>query len=66
MKTLQANQLAFSGVDRTLAGDYVENIAFAGPGSYVAPNMNTYNSANGYFKVCASWVMKVARANKIT
>ena len=53
-------QLIDTGVKRTLAGDYVRNAAFAEPGTYTNPNMNTFNSANGYFKICASYAMRIS------
>jgi hypothetical protein len=65
MAKLFADQLAFSGVRRTLGEDYQKNIAFAGPGNYYNPNMSTYNSANGYYKICATWAMKIARAKDV-
>ena len=62
---LMAAQYVFSGVKRTLALDYAKNELFAGPGSYVNPNMNTFNSAKGYFKICASLVLKMTRKTKL-
>ena len=60
---LMEKQLTATGVKRTLAGDYERNAAFAEPGTWSNPNMNTFNSANGYFKICASFAMRVARKN---
>ena len=53
------------GIKRTLKEDYIKNTAFAVPGTYVNPNMNTFNSANGYFKVCASLAIKIAKRKSL-
>ena len=56
------DQYAFSGVQRTLAGDYVKNLEFANaPGTWSDPNMYTFDSSKGYLKICASLVLKMTR-----
>jgi hypothetical protein len=49
------------GIVRSLKDDYKKNTAFAAPGNYYKPNMNTFNSANGYFKVCASLALNITK-----